>query len=93
MGCPLGTLAFAKNGGPSYEQQPKLLKGGYIGIAQGSMSGVIKGDCRSLDYSSYDPNMQDITKSSAPSQNATRTPDGGKLAPPYSPISGLGFRV
>ena len=29
------------------------LKGGYIGIIYGTTIGVIKGDTRSLDYSSY----------------------------------------
>ena len=29
------------------------LKGGYIGVIQGTTIGVIKGDTRSLDYSSY----------------------------------------
>ena len=31
------------------------LKGGYIGIIYGTTIGVIKGDTRSLDYSSCDP--------------------------------------
>ena len=31
----------------------KLLKGGYIGDDIGSTIGVIKGDTKSLDYSSY----------------------------------------
>ena len=37
----------------SYELQSKLFKGGYLGNIWGSIIGVIKGDTRSLDYSSY----------------------------------------
>ena len=38
---------------PRYELKSKLLKGGYMGDYIGTTIGVIKGDTRSLDYSSY----------------------------------------
>ena len=37
----------------SYELSSKLLKGGYIRDYTGGYYGVIKGDTRSSDYSSY----------------------------------------
>ena len=37
-----------------YVLSSKLLKGGYIGDYIGDTAGVIKGDTRRLDYSSYE---------------------------------------
>ena len=36
-----------------YELKSSLIKRVYIGILQGIIMGLIKGDTRSLDYSSY----------------------------------------
>ena len=48
----------------SSELQSKLLNGGYIGIIYGTTIGVIKGDTRSLDYSSSGKRTPDIAPES-----------------------------